>query len=50
MKTNENNLKRIGTILYHFNISIIKVVLKNPFTTEKVLGPLLPSTVWNLMT
>lgn len=35
MKTNENNLKWIGTFLYHFNILIIKIILKKLFTTEK---------------
>lgn len=31
MKTNENNLKWIGTFLYHFNILIIKNNIKKAF-------------------
>lgn len=50
MKTNENNLKWIGTFLYHFNILIIKIILKKLFTTEKILSPQLTSTLSDLMT
>lgn len=38
METNESNFKWIGTILYHFNILIIKIILEKSFYHWKSSG------------